>query len=120
MSLTLAGPVHLTLTPLGATVPVTLHLNNVLLGTNCTIGPVIQHLLISPTAAGQADPPMSWSPTPVEARDNTFSVPGAQGCGAIPAVFDPVIDLQLGLPSSSGNNAADLPAVLSQGSGVHP
>jgi hypothetical protein len=69
VSLTLAGPVTLSLSPLAATVPLTLHLNNILLGANCTIGPVI--------------------------------------------------NLQLGLPSSSGNNSADLPAVLSEGVGVH-
>ena len=67
-----------------------------------------------------SDPPMSWAPTPVQGSDHTFSVPAAQGCGAVPLLFDPVIDLQLGLPSSSGNNAVNLPAVLSETSGVHP
>jgi streptogramin lyase len=120
VSLTLAGPVNLTLAPLGATVPVTLHLNNLVLGSNCTIGPVVQHLLFAKTAAGQNDPATTWWSLPIDGGDQTFSVPGAQGCGAIPLVFDAVIDTQLGLPSSSGNNTVDLPAVLSEGPGLHP
>jgi len=121
ISLTLAGTVVLTFgTELDATVPITLHLNNALLGSNCTIGPVVQHLAITPTSTGISDPAMFWNAESTVGSDNLFSVPGAQGCGAVPLVFDQVIDQQLGLPSASGNNAASLPAILSIGVGVHP
>ena len=119
ITLTLAGPVRLRIAPLAATVPVTLHLHNIALGTNCTIGPVTQHLALRSTSAGSADPAMSWNAQPVDGTDHTFSVPAAQGCGAVPLVFDAIINQQLGLPSPSGDNSADLPGVLSLGPGVH-
>jgi hypothetical protein len=123
ISLSLAGPVDLRLSPFVATVPVILHLNNLALGTNCTIGPVIQNLAITYTSAKANDPSMGWQPSRVNAADNTFSVPGSQGCGPLPAlapVVDAVINQTLGLPSASGNNSADLPGVISAGPGVHP
>jgi streptogramin lyase len=124
ISLSLAGPVHLRLSPFVATVPVILHLNNLALGTNCTIGPVVQNLAITYTSAKANDPSMAWQPSRVDAADNTFSVPGSQGCGPLPPPFTLVVDAainqQLGLPSASGNNSADLPGVVSAGPGVHP
>jgi hypothetical protein len=123
ISLTLAGPVYIRPSPFIATVPITLHLNNLALGTNCTIGPVIQNLAIAYTSAKANDPSMGWQPSRVDATDNTFSVPGSSGCGPLPLlapVVDAAINLQLGLPSASGNNSADLPGVISFGVGVHP
>lgn len=123
ITLSLAGPVHLRLSPFVATVPVTLHLNNLALGTNCTIGPVVQNLAITYTSAKANDPSMGWQPSRVDAFDNSFSVPGSSGCGPsalLAPVVDAAINLQLGLPSASGNNAADLPGVISTGPGVHP
>jgi hypothetical protein len=38
---------------------------------------------------------------------------------ALAPVVDAVINQQLGLPSASGNNSADLPGVISAGPGVH-
>ena len=119
ISLTLAGPVEITPSPLSASVPVTLHLHNPLLGSSCTIGPIDQHLVTAFLSSKANDPSMSWQPERIDATDNTFSVPGAQGCGALPLVFDPIINTQLGLPSPSGSNAADLPGVFSLGGGVH-
>ena len=122
ISLTLAGPIDLSLgSTLSATVPVTLHLNNPILGGDCTVTPVVQHLGVTPTGAGVADPAMSWQPVPVDAGDNTFSVPAATGCGGalLAAIVDPVVNSTIGLPSAAGNNSALLHAVLSLGGGLH-
>jgi hypothetical protein len=40
--------------------------------------------------------------------DNAFSVPGVNGCGLLPLVIDPVVDLDAGLPAAAGKNTAIL------------
>ena len=122
ISLSLAGPIHLFLGgTLSATVPVTLHLNNPILGADCTITPVVQHLVITATGAGAGDPQLGWRPEPVNAGDSTFSVPAATGCGGalLSTLVDPVVNSTIGLPSAAGNNAALLHSVLSLGAGLH-
>lgn len=105
------------------TLPLKVHLSNELLGENCYIGsdeePILLHL-----TAGKTDPPAGTEPIsgsheiPSETNagmiyvkklvlvDNTFSVPGAQGCGnsVDSAVIDQLIDTDIGLPSAAGKN----------------
>jgi hypothetical protein len=44
--------------------------------------------------------------------DNSFAAPGAEGCGLLPAIIDPIIDVQAGLPSAAGHNSAELTNTL--------
>ena len=92
------------------TVPVKVHLHNPVLGPNCYIGsnadPIVLNLQETPNSA----PVTSGSGNAlivsgVEVEDNTFAVPGANGCGLF-GILDPILDLKVGLPSPSGKNSA--------------
>lgn len=114
----LAGPITdfspLALTPF--TLPVKVKLGNPLLTGQCYIGsdddPIILKPTFNPVGA------LNFEPDPDPARfpnvvvlsitgstltDDTFSVPGATGCGP-GDVADAAIDATLGLPSPSGSN----------------
>ena len=104
-------------------VSVYVQLNNVLLGNNCTIGTPTDPININLTTGTTAPPPPNQpvtgsrgtvtnnaktditKVTGVKLVDNTFSVPGASGCGLFGAL-DPAFDLIEGLPSAAGHNAA--------------
>ena len=95
-------------------VPIKVHLHNdAVLGPNCYIGsnadPIVLNLVETPTSSPQLT---SGGPggnaiisTGVEVADNTFAVPGANGCGLLGAL-DAALDLKVGLPSPSGKNSA--------------
>lgn len=105
------------------TLPVKIHLHNPLLGSNCYIGsdsnPIVLHPenLPGQTITGQGENfDTNGTPDPngvllsdklfSQQGDNTFSVPGASGCGGILSLLvDPAIDLKMGLPSPSGQNS---------------
>ena len=38
--------------------------------------------------------------------DNAFAAPGVNGCGLVPLVFDPLVDISAGLPAAAGHNTA--------------
>ena len=116
---TLAAPVTISYGAGGAvaTAKVNIHLNNTLLGSGCVIGPITEKLAPTYRAGGATtDPQLGWQPASVELKDNTFTVPAATGCG-IGGILNGVINSTMGLPSASGNNTLDLPAVLSLGAG---
>jgi hypothetical protein len=109
-----AGPIddfHLT----GFTQPVKIQLINPLLGGNCYIGsdsdPIVLHPeIVSGDLGFQFDPdPVRFpnvavlSITNAVARDDTFVVPQAHGCGP-GGVADAAINTRLGLPAPSGTN----------------
>jgi len=100
------------------TVPVKVHLQNPLLGANCTIGSDADPILLRPRntatptfAQPRADLDGTPNPTGPLVRittqapqgDDTFAVPGANDCGVL-GLLDEAINLQQGLPSPSGNN----------------
>ncbi|MFZ4519739.1 MAG: PKD domain-containing protein, partial [Microthrixaceae bacterium] len=116
-----------TLNPLDGTVNLRLRFKinvtgspaNADLGTNCFIGsdqfPIDLNVLTSGTTTPPAGvTPISGTPyssTTGQARlvNNTFSVPGAQTCGANFLFWETtnnIINTQLGIPSASGNNFA--------------
>ncbi len=71
--------------------------------------PIVLNLVETPTSTPQLT---SGGPggnalisTGVEVADNTFAVPGANGCGLLGAL-DVALDLKVGLPSASGKNSA--------------
>jgi hypothetical protein len=107
------------------TLPVKVKLDNPLLGSACYIGssanPVTLNLTTGTTKPPAPNTPISGKVGTKEFKDefnlieitnntlvdNSFSAPGATGCGGLLApVLDPVINLKLGLPSPGGKNTA--------------
>jgi hypothetical protein len=115
------------------TLPVKIHLQNPLLGSDCYIGtnsdPIILHpanLTPPKFGHGQLFNP-NGTPDPTNGvlqsnvlisseGDSTFAAPGVSGCGGLllSAVVDPAIDLKEGLPSPSGSNRVVLNHVTSE------
>jgi hypothetical protein len=107
------------LTGLTANVSVDVHLNNVLLGSDCVIGPLDETLTPAITSGGSADDPqLGWTADPISMK-STVDVPGATGCG-IAGILDGIINATMGLPSSSSSNALALNGILNLGIGINP
>jgi hypothetical protein len=110
--------------------PVKVRLENPFLGSNCYIGsntePIMWNLTTGTTSPPAPNKPISGKTgfldgeeegglitkiTGDELVDNSFSAPGATGCGPLPLseiIVDPVIDAKLELPSAKGKNSAVL------------
>jgi hypothetical protein len=104
--------------------PVRMRLENPLLGSDCYVGsrsnPVVLHLTTGTTNPNPPNRPISggfgyisakdefaWLETSGQVMvDNTFSMPGASGCGGSgnAPLVDSMIDRDLGLPSPDGYN----------------
>lgn len=131
----LAGPVKLnganllTRSGTAVTLPLKVKLDNPVLGASCYIGseaePVEPHLTTGTTNPPAPNKPISGSVgnltfaagenislLPSTLVDNAFSVPGVNGCGPVPLVTDPVVDLAAGLPSAAGHNTAIMTGIL--------
>lgn len=106
--------------------PSKIHLENSLLGSNCYIGSNSSPVQIDFTT-GQSGA-LHGSPGELSFNEaftivtlsggklvnNTFSAPGAHGCGGIFSLFvDPLVNSILGVPSGSGKNSAILEGKLS-------
>jgi len=108
--------------------PVKVHLENPFLGSSCYVGSSSAPLLWNLTT-GTTSPPAGVAPITgnagtakgtesnqilnllgTELVDNTWSAPGASGCGGflIEYLINPIINLQVGLPSAAGKNQAVL------------
>jgi hypothetical protein len=108
--------------------PVKVHLENPLLGSTCYIGSESSPLMWNLTS-GETHPPAGTAPILgtgglAEFKnnneifqinknvlvDNTWSAPGATGCGGFPAeyILDPIINSEVGVPSAAGKNVAIL------------
>jgi hypothetical protein len=103
------------------TLPIKVKLENPLLGGECYIGsnsnPITLHLTTgkSGTLKGKLGETESRAEGGIlvvkndTQVDNTFTAPAATGCGgAFSFLLDPIIDSKIGLPASSGTNAAVL------------
>jgi hypothetical protein len=106
--------------------PIKVKLDNPLLGSKCYIGsnahPIMLELTTGTTSPPPPNKPISgWggSITENEAEtiiivtgtilvNNSFAAPGVEGCGALPSLIDPIVDLQAGLPAAAGHNTAIL------------
>ncbi|HET9197514.1 MAG TPA: hypothetical protein VFN92_04580 [Solirubrobacterales bacterium] len=118
-ALTGAGPAF--------SMPVKVKLSNPFLGSNCYIGsnsnPVKLNLTTGTTSPPPPNTPISGNPGEggnIEEKilflkknrlvDNSFSAPGASGCGGIlfSWAVDPLVDSILGTPSPAGKNTAVL------------
>jgi len=129
----LAGPIT-NFTPLSAgenyplfRLPIKLHLLNAFLGLNCYVGSNSSPIILQPTAGTTAPPapnhPITGDPgtigiaadpngfgaaivgfTGATLVDNSYGVPGANGCG-IAGSANWIVNLLFGLSSASGHNS---------------
>lgn len=124
----LAGPgssIRIDLTRNDLIMPIKLRLQNTILASNCHIGtnssPMRLNLTTGTTSPPAPNRPISGRVGTVSFPgsyiqftdnvnvDNSYSVPGASGCGLFPPPFFGLIDIavnvKMGLPSASGNNS---------------
>lgn len=98
--------------------PVKIRLNNVVLGSNCTIGSDTNPIKLRLGTGGRLGTPGfladgSITTTGTTLSDSTFAVPAASGCSPrglslIQSLVTGVVNAKQGLPSGSGNNRATL------------
>jgi hypothetical protein len=109
--------------------PIKVHLENAVLGSECYIGsdaePIVLHLTTGTTSPPAGTEPIKGKLGTIVTKDksrlieyhenslvdNTFAVPAATGCGTVPllsAVITAAVNLDAGLPSAAGNNYAEL------------
>jgi hypothetical protein len=116
------------------TLPIKVKLNNAFLGEHCYVGSDAHPIDIDLTTGGTSPPPPNKSITgsvgeidfeeeftiiddrKVSLVDNSFAVPGAEGCGGIfSLMLDRALDARLGLPSAAGRNTAILDGTVYEG-----
>ncbi len=116
----------------GIVLPLKVKLGNPLLGEECYIGsdaePILLHLTTGTTSPPAPNTPITGSRGTTHIRgqilevsgvslvDNSFSAPGVTGCGGplLSAVYDPILDLDIGLPAAAGSNTAIMNSKLEQ------
>jgi hypothetical protein len=131
----LAGPVELNGANLlkrsgtAVSLPLKVKLDNPLLLNRCYIGsesqPVTPLLTTGTTSPPGPNTPISGGVgkfsfaagqritiVPASLVDNAFSVPGANGCGLLPLLMDPLVDLVSGVPAAAGHNTAIMNGAL--------
>jgi hypothetical protein len=110
--------------------PVKLKLGNVFLGNNC-YGGSNSHPIVLNLTTGETSPPGPNKPikgkrgniTTEEGGEivvvsenslvnNSFGAPGVQGCGLVPPIVDPLVDVGFGVPAGEGHNTAILTGTL--------
>jgi hypothetical protein len=112
--------------------PVKVHLENPFLGSGCYVGssgsPLTWKLSTGTTAPPAPNKPITGSPGEGEFLeegrilvlknsklvDNSWSAPGATGCGGFPAelLLNPIINAAAGVPAAAGKNTAILKGTL--------
>jgi hypothetical protein len=137
----LAGPVEISVPAFGlregsaVVLPMKVKLDNPLLGASCYVGsdsePITPHLTTGTTNPPSGTAPITGSTGTLQITgagkidifannslvDNTFPVPGANGCaGLLAPVVDLSVDLKEGLPAAAGANVAKLTGTLQQAS----
>jgi hypothetical protein len=119
--------------PPALSLPVKIHLENPLLGSECYIGsnssPIVLNLVTGTTSPPPPNKPIKGKVGEITSRaeggilviknntlvDNSFAAPAATGCGgAFSSVVDPIINAKIGLPSAAGNNTAILNNTIEQ------
>lgn len=108
------------------TLPVKLHLSNPLLGSSCYIGSNAEPIVLHPESTDLSGEQLKFETTDLDGTpdkklgplnfvtvsnttqgDDSFAVPGANGCGPL-GIASVAIDLKVGLPSPSGKNSVVL------------
>jgi len=90
--------------------------SGVSLGDSCFIGPLALAVTTGTTNPPAPNTPISGAPYDADTGsaamvNNSFSVPGASGCGPLGLANGPIND-QLGLPAAGGKNTARLEGVI--------
>jgi hypothetical protein len=106
--------------------PVKLKLGNPLLGNSCYGGsnahPIVLALTTGTTSPPKPNKPITGNVGTLSSTEegnilvlsenklvnNSFAAPGVEGCGLIPFLIDPLVDLAMGVPASAGHNTAIL------------
>ena len=127
----------LSLSGTAVTLPIKVKLDNELLGPSCYIGsdsePIVLHLTTGTTSPSFPNQPISGSRGTLEGAgkgkivkikgnslvDNNFAVPGANGCGSSPLLFDTLVDAGVGIPAPAGLNTAIMNGELEETSSVY-
>jgi hypothetical protein len=123
----------LTATGTALQLPVKVHLENPLLGSSCFVGsnssPVVLPLTTGTTSPPLPNKPITGNPGTLSTNpegtilivsgnslvNNSFAAPATNGCGGIfEFLIGPIINSQLGVPSSAGHNTAILNGTLKQ------
>ncbi len=110
--------------------PVKLKLGNPILGNHC-YGGSNAHPIVLELTTGKTSPPgpnksIKGSAGTITTEEegniivieknslvnNSFAAPGVEGCGLIPFLVDPLVDLAMGVPASAGHNTAILDGTL--------
>ena len=113
--------------------PVKVHLENPLLGSECYIGsnahPIVIEFTTGTTSPPPPNKPITGTPgtltfteegtlltiSKTSLVNNTFAAPEVTGCGGVFSfLIDPIVDGKLGLPASSGHNTAILNGTLKE------
>jgi hypothetical protein len=135
----LAGPVQVDESKLAGgneaavTLPIKVKLDNPVLGAECYVGseasPIVLHLTTGTTSPPAPNKPITGNPGTLTVNpeltiftitgnslvDNSFSAPGASGCGgALSAVVDEAVNLQVGLPAEAGHNTGVLNGTIQE------
>ena len=132
-ALTLYATTELAGTPTGfdfdsVTLPIKVHLENSILGSNCYLGsntnPIVLNLITGTTSPPGPNKPITGKEPTLsldekeilhldngEFVDNAFAVPGASGCkltlfGFIPISLNSLVNSQSALPSPAGKNSS--------------
>jgi hypothetical protein len=120
------------------TLPVKVHLENPLLGSECYVGSNAHPVVINLTTGKTSPPPpnksISGNPGVFEFNgtetlltvksnslvNNSFAAPVAEGCGGIFSfLIDPIVNEKLGLPAEAGHNTAILDGTLKAASAAN-
>jgi hypothetical protein len=117
--------------------PVKVHLENPLFGSECYVGssskPIVLELTTGTTSPPAPNTPIKGNPGKLSIKEggalleissnslvnNSFAAPEATGCGGIFSfLIDPIVDSTLGVPSAAGHNTAILNGTLKQAAAV--
>lgn len=110
--------------------PVKLKLGNPFLGSKCYGGssshPIVLNLTTGTTSPPKPNKAIKGNPGTLTTEDegqilvisdnslvnNSFSAPAVEGCGLLPFLVDPLVDLSMGVPAAEGHNTAILDGTL--------
>ncbi|GAB2827875.1 hypothetical protein GCM10022221_27720 [Actinocorallia aurea] len=94
------------------TIPIKIHVTGPLLGDSCYLGSDAGPINLTPTIANLKLQQSNGTPyVSATIAETTFNVPASTGCG-LGGILSSILNLGLGLPSPSGNNAVSIDVAL--------
>ena len=110
--------------------PIKVKLSNPILGNHCYVGsnahPIMLELTTGTTSPPKPNNPIKGARGEIVVTgegaivnfvknslvNNSFAAPGVEGCGLIPFLVDPIVDLDLAVPAPAGHNTAVLDGTI--------